>query len=619
MKTKKPIMKDAQKEKEKLKYNVWQNSVYVIKAAWARDKTVLLVVLAQILLTVAISVVALYLPKTVVAQITGHVSVHTLTMTVLGFTAVTVLLQAAKRYLDDTAQPRRAGLRVSVGHDILSKIIETDFTNLEKKDFTDAKQKANDVTGSNNTATEQIYYTFANLGANGLGFVVYIVLLIAVNPWVLLITAATTLVGVWARNRANRWRHAHDAESAGYNKRLNYVNWLGNNYNMAKDIRLFAMADWLKDIYDAYLKLSCDLSRRVQIRQLAADAADLTAAFLREGIAYAYLIGLVLNAGLPVDQFVLLFAAIGGFSGWITGILSEYATLSRHSMDYCRLREYLEYPDVFNRDDGEPLQAEPDAAYALELRNVSFRYTGATENTLENINLTLHPGEKLAVVGLNGAGKTTLVKLLCGLYDPTEGTVLLNGRDIRVFNRKHYYALFTAVFQEFNILPMTIAENVSQLTSEEADHDKVMRCLTQADLADKIKALPGGTSAWMLKSVNEDAVEFSGGETQKLMLARALYKMSPVLLLDEPTAALDPIAESRLYQRYNELSAGRTSIYISHRLASTRFCDRIILIGHKTIAESGTHDELMKQGGQYAELFEIQSKYYKDGEGSEII
>ena len=599
--------------KEKPIYNAGQNTVYVIKNAWKRDKSVLFIILAQIFLTVIISTVSLYLPKTVVAQITSEAPVQTLVITVLAFTVIIMILQAVKNYFDSSAQPKRTQLRVRVCYDILDKAISTDYTNLEDQKFTDAKQKAQDITNNNAASTEAIYSCLSNLGINLLGFIVYVVLLVSVNPLVLLITAATTVFGVMVRRRANKWQHDHDSESAGFNKRLWYLNSIGQNYEMAKDIRLFAMIDWLKEIYATNMKLAFDFDRKVQLKHLIADAVDCAATFIREGIAYAYLIWQVLYSGMSVDSFVLLFAAIGGFSGWIMGILNEYSSLSMHSLNYCRLRSYLEYPDKFNHKSGRAIVPERGKPYSLELKNVSFRYSGAEENTLENINLTIKPGEKLAIVGLNGAGKTTIVKLLCGFYDPTEGEVLLNGKDIREFNRKQYYALFTAVFQEFNILPVTIAENVAQVSGGDIDEKKLQWSLRLAGIDEKVNSFPDGANSLLIKSVNEDAVALSGGETQKLMLARALYKDSPVLILDEPTAALDPIAESRLYSRYNELSAGKTSIYISHRLASTRFCDRVLLIDNKTIAECGTHNELMESGGKYAGLFEIQSKYYREG------
>lgn len=231
---------------------------------------------------------------------------------------------------------------------------------------------------------------------------------------------------------------------------------------------------------------------------------------------------------------------------------------------------------------------------------------------MSGIDLTIRPGEKLAVVGLNGAGKTTLIKLLCGFLDPTRGQVLLNGQDIRRYNRRDYYRLFAAVFQQFFLLAGNIEENVAQRDGE-IDRKRLEHCIEMAGLTEKVSSLPQGYDTKLVKSVYEDAVELSGGEKQRLMLARALYKEAPILVLDEPTAALDPIAENDIYQKYRQLTRGRTSVYISHRLASTRFCDRIILLENGVIAEEGTHEELIAKGGSYAGLFEIQKKYYQEG------
>ena len=214
-------------------------------------------------------------------------------------------------------------------------------------------------------------------------------------------------------------------------------------------------------------------------------------------------------------------------------------------------------------------------------------------------------------MGLNGAGKTTLVKLICGFLDPTGGRVLLNGQDIRQYNRRDYYKLFEAVFQDFSVLSCTVAENVAQ-AMDGIDEEKVRYCLDQAGLTEKITSLPAGIKTHVGRDVYLDGVEFSGGQTQRLMLARALYKDGPILVLDEPTAALDPIAEHDIYMKYSEMTAGKTSVFISHRLASTRFCDRIIFLDHGAIAEEGTHQSLLAQGGGYARLFEVQSHYYRE-------
>jgi len=597
-------------KKEKPMYSTWQNTTYVIKNAWERDKIVLWVIVVQIIVAVALSTVGIFLPATVVERITSGASVQTLVVTILAFTIALATLRAIQAYFNVKGQLRRIRLRSFVSVAIMNKVITADYANLEDKNFADARQKANDQTSNNSQSTEQIYFCFVRLGTNILGFIVYIVLLAAISPLVLLITAITTVFGAIARNRANKWRFTHDNQQAEFNKRTWYINSTGDKYNMAKDIRLFKMTKWLKTAFNIELEKGYGYHRRAEIRQWLADGAGFLGNFARDGVAYAYLIWQVINGGLSVDAFVLLFAAVGGFSVWISGILEEMAALGNHSLNYCRVREFLEYPDKFKRGEGEAITRSQ--TYKLQLKNVTFRYSGTDKNVLENLNLSISPGEKLAIVGLNGAGKTTLVKLLCGLYDPTEGQVLLNGKDIRDFDRTQYYKLFTAVFQEFNILPNTIAENIAQGVTG-IDMPRVNQCLETAGLTQKISALPQGTSSLMLKEVNPEAVEFSGGETQRLMLARALYKDAPILILDEPTAALDPIAESELYERYNELSYGRTSVYISHRLASTRFCDRIILMDNKCIAEMGSHEELINQGGKYAELFEIQSKYYKEG------
>ena len=233
-------------------------------------------------------------------------------------------------------------------------------------------------------------------------------------------------------------------------------------------------------------------------------------------------------------------------------------------------------------------------------------------SAVEDMSFDVYDGEFLGIIGHTGSGKSTLMQQLNGLLKPTSGTVLLDGQDIRQFNRRDYYALFSAVFQEFSVLAATVAENVSQAVGG-GDKEKVRAGLDKAGLTEKIDSLPKGIDTQVGREVYEDGVLFSGGQTQRLMLARALYKDGPVLLLDEPTAALDPIAENDIYLKYNEMSAGKTSLFISHRLASTRFCDRIIFVAGGDIAEEGTHDELMQKVGGYAKLFEVQSRYYREG------
>ena len=412
--------------------------------------------------------------------------------------------------------------------------------------------------------------------------------------------------------RTNEWRYQHRDEEAKFFHQLRYLKDKSESVELAKDIRIFGLQPWLQGIYDSVLKLEEAFVYRYTKIQLLGNAVDVLLSVARNGIAYLYLINMALEGGLSASQFLLYFTAVSGFTNWITGILNESMTLHRESLDLSSIRDYLNLEEPFRFEGGKEIPAPGKDGYELRLENVSFHYPGTERDILRHIDLTIHPGEKLAVVGLNGAGKTTMVMLLCGFYDPTEGRVLLNGQDIREFDRSAYYRLFSAVFQGFSILDTTIAECVAQ-TTEHIDRVKVDHCLAQAGLTEAIAKFPQGVDTHFGREVYLDGVQLSGGQTQRLMLARALYKDGPILVLDEPTAALDPIAENDIYQKYSDMTAGKTSVFISHRLASTRFCDRILFIADGGIAEEGTHKELLAKGGAYAELFAVQSRYYQEG------
>ena len=487
----------------------------------------------------------------------------------------------------------------------------TSFPNTEDPAVLKKLEKANNAMNSNSSAAEAVWKTLTELVKNIAGFAIYLALLSSLDPILIAVVLITTAAGYFISKRINEWRYRHREEEEAYIKKLNYVIWNVPKRELGKDIRLFGLRPWLQDIYDSTMQLYNDFLARRERVYLWADVVDIVLTLLRNGIAYFYLIALTLNTGLPASQFLLYFTAVSGFTSWVTGILSGFSTLHTQSIDLSMIREFLETPEPFRFEDGKPLKPEK-IPYEIQLKNVCFRYPGAEKDTLHNLNLTIRAGEKLAVVGLNGAGKTTLVKLICGFYDPTEGEVLLNGEDIRQYNRRDYYGLFTAVFQQFSILEATLAENVAQ-DAENIDLQLVKDCIEKAGLTEKVESLPQGYHTHIGRDVFEDGIELSGGETQRLMLARALYKGAPVMVLDEPTAALDPIAENDMYLKYNQMAAGCTSVYISHRLASTRFCDRIILLADGGIAEEGTHDSLMKLGGKYARLYEIQSKYYREG------
>lgn len=608
-------IQNTKKEKApKPKYHMGQNSWFMIKLAWtSREKKVLVLSLLSAILAVALNLVNLYVSPTILSAVERHAPVAELLLTIAGFVLGMMLLSAASAYVDSNTLYGRISVRCALITLIGRKATTTSYPNLDDDRFRKLLAKSGDCTCANWTATEAIWTTLTNLITNILGFLIYVSLLTTVQPVLVFVILVTTVISYFISNYVNGYGYRHREEEAEYEKHMGYLSGRAGDLGAAKDIRIFGLRPWLDELYGKAMDAYAAFHKKAQGIYLWTKIADLVLAFLRNAVAYAYLIALVIQDGLSVAEFLLLFTAVGGFTGWVSGILGGFNTLHKQSLDISTVRECLEYDEPFQFDSGEHIEAKAGKKYEIRLEHVFFRYPGAEKDTLTDINLTLHPGEKLAVVGLNGAGKTTLVKLICGFLDPTEGRVLLDGKDIREFNRADYYTMFSAVFQSFSLLAGTIAANVAQ-NETDIDMERVKECVAKAGLQKKIESLPDGYKTYLNREVYEGAILLSGGETQRLMLARALYKNAPFIVLDEPTAALDPIAESDMYQKYNEIANGNSSIYISHRLASTRFCDRIILIDHAGICEEGTHEELLRLGGKYANLYEVQSKYYKEGD-----
>ena len=596
--------------KTKPKYSVWQNVRFMLALAWHKGKDVLALCVLFAALSLGINLVQLFIAPVVLAQVEAHAPLSRLLWTIGGFALALILLNGLLGYVDQNTMFGRVRLRISIINDLNEKACTTSYPNTRDPKALKLFEKAQDATRSNSRPAEHIWTTLTGLLLNLAGFAVYLTLLSGLDLGLIGVVAVTTAAGFFISQRINAWGYHHREEESSYQKKIRYIAQNTESIQLAKDIRIFGLGPWLSDIYESTLRLyDAFINRRERI-YTGACAVDALLSLARNGIAYAYLIWLTLTEGLPASQFLLYFSAFTGFSTWVTGILQECSTLHKESLDLSTIQEYLHLPEPFHFADGAPVP--PADRYELRLDHVTFRYPGTKKPILQDLCLTIRPGEKVAVVGLNGAGKTTLVKLLCGFYDPDEGRVLLNGQDIRQFDRRAYYQLFSTVFQESSELDITVAQTVAQRV-DGIDMDKVKACVAKAGLAEKIASLPQGYDTHLGKQVYLDGVELSGGQTQRLMLARALYKDGAFLVLDEPTAALDPIAESDIYQKYNEMTAGKSSVFISHRLASTRFCDRILFVKDGGIAEEGTHEELLQKGGAYAKLFNVQARYYQEG------
>ena len=598
------------KDKSKPKYSMWQSICFMLRYAWKYCKQVLFLCMVLPVLELLLSLAQLYISPVILKLVEEAAPLTQLLGTIGVFSLVLLLLRGLKEYVNQNVLYGRVLIRSEIGNDINRKGCVTSYPNIVDPAVTKMQDKAFVCCSGNNKPTEYIWTILTGVLGNLFCFAAYLLLLSNLNWWLIVVILVTSTAGFLVNNRINEWAYRHREEEAAYEKQAYYLYSLMGDKALGKDMRIFGLKSWIDSIWDGVIR-TCEafVTRREKV-YLWTNVIDVVLTVARNGVAYAYLIYLALNRELSASEFLLYFSAISGFATWVTGLLREFSTLRKQCLELSTVQEYLDYPEQFRFEGGIPI---PNAeSYELRLEHVTFRYPGSEEYLFKGLDLTIRPGENLAIVGLNGAGKTTIVKLLCGFYDPDEGNVLLNGIDIRRFNRREYYELFSAVFQEFSHLDVTVAENVAQ-DYENIDLARVNDAIEKAGLTKAVAELPKGLDTPVGRDVFLDGVLFSGGQMQRLMLARALYKDGPILVLDEPTAALDPLAEQDIYMKYNEMTAGKTSVFISHRLASTRFCDRIIFLADGAVKEEGTHEELLQLNGGYAALFEVQSRYYREG------
>ena len=597
--------------KEKGKYNTFQNFMWMVRRSKiSRVPYLLWISILSGILACIINVVGMLTTPMILDLLESGKSIAIFMQTISLVIGLLIVLTGVKTYLHFYMSIPKISCRTGIIESIAEKFSITSFPNVEDEKFLKLQEKASSACNNNSKATEDIWNKIEDLVRYSFSLLIYFVILTKLKWWILLLIIGTSVLEHTINRQIVQWQYNHRDEEATLFKRIMYFWRQSKDVGLGKDIRIFGMKSWLMDMFDDAIRAYEAFISKRERKYIWMNVLDLILSFLRNGVAYIYVAKLVVEGNLPASLFVLYIATIGNLTEQMLGIMDTCNTMNRYSMEINVVREYFDYKEQFRFEGGIKLPDAVDGKYEIELKNVSFRYPNNDTDTLHNINLRIAPGEKVAVVGLNGAGKTTLIRLISGFYDPTEGEVLLNGINIKEFNRREYYRLFSAVFQEFSILDATINDNIT-LEDDATNPERVWEVISKAGLEVKVKNLPDGLNTIIGKKIYENGVLLSGGEEQRLILARALYKDAPILLLDEPTAALDPIAENDIYHKYNSMTNGKTSVFISHRLASTRFCDRILLLDKGRIIEEGTHDSLILSNGEYAKLFNVQKKYYQ--------
>lgn len=383
-------------------------------------------------------------------------------------------------------------------------------------------------------------------------------------------------------------------------------------FNPAKEVRTNNLEDWLYDKTEtSWQEDIYPLDTKFQQKMLSLQGITGIVGMTQDILIYLILALEIIYSSMTVGDFSMYLTAAGTFSDMILGISANYSNLIIQTAQYLKdYRRCLSVAEKENTEGGHTHIEIPENA-EIEFRNVSFKYPKTDRMILKHVNITIKRGETLSIIGVNGAGKSTFVKLLCRFYEPTEGEIFVNGIPAKDIPLNEYYGLLGVVFQDFSLFNFTVKENISMDT--DADEDKLRDAILKCGLESRMETLPNGVDTYIYKEFDPDGIELSGGEGQKIAIARAVYRGTPIVIFDEPTSALDPIAEYDIYRNFHDLAENRTAIYISHRLSSTRFTDRTAVFANGTIAEYGTHDELMAiDGGIYKEMFAAQAKYYQE-------
>ncbi len=594
----------------KRKYTIFSNLHFYLKECFNFDRIGFVFAMLLIPSRILKSLVTIFIPKLVIDSIQNFDGESVFLMRILLVTVVMAVASITELLAKNTMEhSMNSFVLVRLNRLWAEKASTMDYEVFTSEDGKQSAEKARIMLeGTTRWGIGTYVPRLLELSVSFIGFVVYAALLVCVHPLVLAALLVTYFISLMATLKAEKKKQLLKGDAARAERKMNYFAYNTRGLSIAKDIRIYSMRQWITQMTTlARLDLR-RIDEKNQDYQVHVLIINSIIVLLRDGIVYFVLIYLTLEGRLTIGDFALYAAAINGLGEWLSLITSGIGAFREADNNVTDFRKFLDLPDEDNTTGKElTLTSAPE----IELKNVAFSYNDDAP-VLSDVSLKVNPGEKIAIVGTNGAGKTTLIKLICGLLKPKSGEILINGIPTGNITAKSFANNVSAVFQDSALLPVSIKKNII-MNDSDADEKSLARVISLVGLTDKIASLENGIETPLVKHISENGTEFSGGEHQKLLLARAIYKNSPILILDEPTAAMDPIAEQNVYMKYNELAKDKTSFFISHRLSSTRFCDRIILIDGGSIKEMGTHDELMKKGGLYHDMYTLQSKYYQEG------
>lgn len=592
------------------KYSLMQNMGYVLSGVWSYNRLILPLIVLNALVTAAWPFIGIFFPRQILDELLTAKRPGRLCILLAAFVLASAAAAYFAQYLKGVFMAQPAKVTTAYLNRMYQKCMDISFQCTEDADFLNNVQTAKKGGGwGNYEGISGMLHKWFEMPGAVIALGGYIAIVSNLSVWILLCLAGGVGVHYALSLVRKRLEHRQREELAGDERRSQYLYDIMYDFSYGKEIRLYDLSGWLGSKFSFCRDKIRGIKEKQKNFEMWSTWVDIFLSFLREGIVYGYLVYLVSQNCMTIADFTMYAAAIGGFRWAFEQAAGHLADLHGLSMQIDDYRTFMDWPDAMEQAQN-PVSVPP-GPYEFQFRDVSWRYPGSSRYAIRHLNLEIGKGQRLALVGSNGAGKPTFVKLLLRLYDVTEGEILCNGIDIRRFDRKQYYDCFSAVFQEVLPLGFSAADNVGVSDGERIDRKRVDECIQKAGLGDKMRALKYGADTCVLKAMDDEGIEFSGGEKQKLMIARAFYKDGAVMVLDEPTAALDPLAEQEIYENFDRLTRDKTTIYVSHRLASTRFCDCLAMFEEGRLVEYGTHEELLARKGKYAEMFRVQAQYYR--------
>lgn len=600
-------------EKQKT-YGFLNNFIYALNIERKSNLRLLAITLIKPIGDIVGTLLNSYAPKYVLSFIEDDLLFNTIIMYTVIICLIMMILDVISTTCYNSFEFEYRKTEGYVEKKRMDKLFHTDLKNMESPDFLDYAQRAKTAL-NRGKGFHGVLYQSRNFIAQGT-LMILSAALIGIQNLLMMIIFIVISFGIVKISSFFTKRDKikfSDAMAPTWRK-MNYLESTTKNFDFAKDIRLFNMSNAFFNQLSGVNETYKELNRKHHNRMVLWEVSLGSVLIVQKILMYTWLVYNVVTGAYQISDFVLYVGLVSTFHasvGYVNWIYSDMRTNSLMINDYRNFVDWKEDRETADEKDGYITEINLDK-FEFRFENVSFKYPGHDNYVLKNVNLTIKNGAKLAVVGVNGAGKTTFIKLMMKLYEPSEGRILLNDVDIKEYNREEYFKLFSPVFQNVECFAMPIYQNISFAEEDKTDMNKINEVLEQSGLSEKINSYEKGIHTNLLKIFDKEGIDLSGGEKQRLAMARALYKDGKVIILDEPTAALDALAEDRMYREFENMIHGKTAVFISHRLGSTRFCDKIAMFEDGTIVEEGTHEELMAKNGKYAYMFGIQSQYYDE-------